>query len=151
MTLHYPTAEQVAIAWLMTVPGVTPEKVATRLPADDTTWALTGFVTATTVGGSPASRYVPMREPILQIGCWAVNPGSAKPPWGKAGELAGRIVERTYTDLAPGEFTVRNGFLPVLLRSVWPLSEPRRITEDEAGYARYQFDLAFAYTVAVAA
>lgn len=148
---HFPTAEQIAVAWITTVPGIPTGKVATTLPADDTSWASTGFVTITGVGGSPASRYVPMHEPVMQVDCWAVNPGSSKPPWGRAGELAGLIVERTFTDLRPGEFTVRTGFLPVLMRSVWPLSEPRRINEDEAGYARYQFDIVFAYTVAVAA
>lgn len=49
------TPELVAEAWLKAVVG---DRVSTSLPKDNTSWAASGFVTLTTVGGTP-NAYVP--------------------------------------------------------------------------------------------
>lgn len=148
---HYPTPEQVAATWLSTVPSMPLNKVATTLPADVSTWADTGFVTVTTVGGSPKSIHVPVREPVIQIDVWAANPNSPKPPWGRAGSLMQAIVDFTYYTEQPGVLYIRPGFYQVRVMSVFPIVEPRRIPGDEAGFARYQMDMAFSYALAAAA
>ncbi len=145
----FPTSDQVAVAWLKTISGIDPTKVATSLPADAATWASTGFVTAMTVGGSPGSVHVPVSEPVVAVDCWANNANSGKPPWGKAGHLAALIYRATYLAPQPGSFTVLTDFHPAKLRAVYPVSEPRRIPGDESGFARYQLDLQLVYSVAV--
>ena len=74
------TPELVATAWLKTVVG---DRVATTLPKDNTSWSASGFCTLVTAGGTP-NLYVPLREPVIGVDCWAVNPQSQKPPWRNA-------------------------------------------------------------------
>jgi hypothetical protein len=143
---YYPTPEQVAIAWLGTVPGVPVGKIATTLPGDTSTWSTDGFLTVLSVGGS-GPMYTGLRSPVVQVDAWANNPDSSKPPWGKAGSLIGAVIERTLTDTQPGELFIRAGFYPVRLMSVYPLGEPRRVPDDESSFARYQVDLTFRYAL----
>lgn len=144
--MNHPTPEQIAVTWLGTVPGVPLGKVATTLPADTAAWATEGFLTVLSVGG-PGAVYVPVRSPVVQVDAWANNPDSSKPPWGKAGHLIGAVIERTFTDTQPGEFLVMAGFRSVRLMSVFPMTEPRRIPDDESSFARYQLDLTFSYVL----
>ena len=39
---------------------------------------------------------MPLRRPVGQVECWATNPGSGKPPWNRAADLAEQIRIATY-------------------------------------------------------
>lgn len=139
-----PTSELVAVSWLRGVTGLSSSMVATELPADNSTWSASGFVQVMGVGGSP-NIYVPVAQPVIQVDCWAVNPNSAKPPWGKANQLAELIrmgcldhanVGRTLTDFPAAYNDAR-------VLTAYPISEPRRIRDDSADFAHYTMDLQF--------
>lgn len=144
---HVPNSELVFEAWLKGIDGVPPNGVGTTLPGDNTTWAASGFVQYSVVGGSPGV-YVPEREPVFTVDCWAVRLNSAKPPWGMANNLAETIVEACYQgvdETIPTARVVtisRSGYEQARVQSAYPLTEPRRMPGDEARFARYQFDLA---------
>lgn len=145
-TWIFPSTEQVAVAWLKTLPGLPVNQIATTLPADNASWATSGFVQVTTVGGTPQV-HVPVFEPVVQIDIWACNVDSQRPPWGKAAHLAETIVWATYSALQPGVFDLGANIHPPRLMSAFALSEPRRILHDEAGFARVQFDMSFRWTL----
>lgn len=142
---HFPNAELVAVAWVKSVPGVDPTKVATSLPADTSVWSATGFVQVGVVGGSP-NVDTPLFAPVVQVDCWTNAVNSNKPPWGQAHALAGAIMWATYRH-EPTTVAMPENYHPARLLSVYGLSEPRRIPSDTAGYARVQFDLAMVWTV----
>ena len=142
----YPSPDLVAVTWLKTLTGLPANQIATSLPADNSTWAASGFVQAATVGGTP-NRDVPTYSPVIQVDCWANNVNSQKPPWGKAGHLAAVIQWATYGARQPGVLGMPDGFYPVRLMSVYPITEPRRILGDESAFARVQLDLSFMWTV----
>lgn len=135
--------ELVTEAWLSTVDGMPAGAVATTLPADNSTWAASGFVTVgPTVGGQPDVD-VPMRRPVVQVDCWAVNPESRRPPWGRANWLAELIVAACYdTASMQRTLTLRPpGFPSARVLAAYPVTEPRRVPSDPAAYARYHLDL----------
>lgn len=142
---NLPNTDLVATSWLKTLPGVNPLRVASSLPGDNASWADTGFVVATSVGGSPGL-HVPMQRPVVAIDCWANNPNSQKAPWGKAGHLAQLVLLGTYMT-EPVDLTFSGDFEPARVFAVAPLSEPRKVPGDEAGFARYSFDLVFNWVV----
>lgn len=142
----YPSHELVAVAWLKTLTGIPTAQVATNLPADNESWAASGFVQVTAVGGNP-NIDIPTFQPVVQIDCWANNVDSLKPPWGKASSLAERIVWASYGVQQPGSIDMGANFHSPRLMSVYALSEPRRILSDEAGFARVQFDMSFRWTL----
>lgn len=126
--------ELVTIAWLKTVVG---DRVATTLPKDNSTWAASGFVTTDTVGGSP-NLYVPLREPVMSVDCWAVNADSQKPPWGKASVLAQAIQAACWAHRTiPQTVTLPAGYPAVQVKSAYCTGEPRRVPDDVSSYARY--------------
>ena len=136
-TLHA-TPELVAIAWLKTVVG---DRVATTLPkrSQDGTysWAEIGFVTLTSVGGSP-NLYVPLRDPVMGVDCWAVNPDSQKPPWDKAATLAEAIQAACYDHPAiPQKVTLPAGYPQARVLSAYTTGEHRRVPDDPSSFARY--------------
>lgn len=145
-----PSAESVAVAWIKDIPAILANQVATSLPGDINVWAQKGFVQVPmVVGGSPRI-YIPVRNPVVQVDCYATTVGSSKPPWGMASRLAELIVAATYDqarmnttlDTLPIEFD------QVRVMSAYPLTEPRRIPGDDAGFARYQFDLRLVWRAA---
>ena len=115
--------------------------VAARLPADRTVWAASGFVTFLSVGGVYRPELV-QRRPVYTLSVWANAGDSARPPWGKANELAEAIREvadnRKGGNVRPvgpnthGRFIVSNFVV---------LNEPRKITGDESAYARFDLDV----------
>jgi hypothetical protein len=133
------TPELVATAWLATVVG---DIVATTLPKPGSDgalgWAATGFVTLVGVGGTP-NMYVPLRDPAMGVSCWAVNPGSQKPPWGKAANLAETIVAATldHPNVPRTALALPGGYPSVQVKSAYVTGDPRRITDDSSSYARY--------------
>lgn len=149
MTTIEPNSELVAVAWLGTVAGLSSSMVATTLPTDQDTWSANGFVTigggdGTTggvIGGRP-NMYMPLRAPVLSVHTWAVAPGSAKPPWGKAAHLAELIVAGCYDEASiRRRLTLPGNFADARVNEAYPLGEPRRIPGDTSGYAHYQMDL----------
>jgi hypothetical protein len=144
VTLHT-NPELVAVAWLSGVAGLSTSMVATTLPADNSTWAASGFVTVTISGGTPGI-YDRLRLPAVTVTTWAVNPNSSKPPWGKAANLAEHIVAATQDRGAGRVVALPAGFPAAAVHSVWPLSEPRRTYGDMGDYAAYVVDIAFGYT-----
>jgi hypothetical protein len=144
LTLHTPN-DLVAVAWIATIPGLTADGVATQLPSDETTWAAHGFVVVPlSVGGSPHS-YVPVRQPVMQVECWATVPDSDKLPWWKANQLAEQIRFATYDRVTFGRaLSISAGTVAypgAAVKSAQMMTEPRRIWSDQGDYAGYTFDL----------
>lgn len=134
MILLRPNHELVTIAWLRTVIG---DRVSTTLPKDNTTWAASGFCTISVVGGSP-NAYVPMREPVMSVDCWAVNPNSQKPPWDKASMLAEAIQAACWDHpRIPQTVTLPAGYPAAQIKSAYCTGDPRRVPDDPSSYARY--------------
>lgn len=132
------TTELVAQAWLR---GVVGDIVATTLPRDNTTWAASGFVTVATVGGS-SGMYVPLRSPVVSVDCWAVSLNSNRPPWNRAASLAERIQAATYDhDGTPRLLTLPANYPQARVLSAYTAYEARRVPDDEASYARFNFGL----------
>ena len=133
------TSELVAIAWLKTIVG---DIVATTLPklgSDGAlSWADTGFVTLVNAGGSP-NIYVPLRDPAVGVTCWAANPNSQKPPWGKASNIAETIVAATldHPNVPKRALSLPGDYPDVQVKSAYVTGEPRRIPDDASSYARY--------------
>jgi hypothetical protein len=128
------TPELVAEAWLKTVVG---DRVATTLPKDNSSWAASGFCTLVVAGGTP-NMYVPLREPVIGVDCWANSPSSQKPPWNIAAALAEAIQAACYDHPGiPQAVTLPAGYPAVQVRSAYCTGEPRRIPDDPSSYARY--------------
>lgn len=134
--------ELVAVAWLSSAAGIEPGQVATTLPSDSAAWEPNGFVHVVgAVGGSPQLDYA-LREPVVQVDAYAVNPGSGKPPWGKAASLMELIVAATYDEAGLQRvLTLRPDYPQARVLTAHFASEPRRVPGDDASYARYQADL----------
>lgn len=145
MTLR-PNSELVTVAWIKGITGIPSSSVGTTLPGDNTTWATSGFVQVGVAGGTPDID-LPVARPVMDVRCWAVNPGSARPPWGKANQLAEIIRAACYHPQDDDDPTQRTVTLPAgyqqarVLCAYW-VTEPRRIPGDEARYACYGGDLA---------
>lgn len=131
--------ELVAEAWLKTVVG---DIVSTTLPkprADGTlSWAATGFVTLALAGGSP-NIYVPLRDPAIGLSFWAVNPGSQKPPWRQASNLAETVVTacQDHPNVPRRALVLPGDYPDVQVKSAYVTGEPRRAPDDASSYARY--------------
>lgn len=140
----FPTTDLVASAWIASIPGMDSDMVGATLPKDVTKWA-DGFVQVMVVGGSP-NLYLPVAQPVVSVDCWAVKPGSDKAPWGRANYLAELIRSATYDPATVQRTLDLPGNYPAArCLTVYPTSEPRRVYSDEAGYARFNMDLAFSW------
>jgi hypothetical protein len=133
------------VAWIKGIPGV-PPSVATSVPEDNSSWAASGFVQVTPIGGG-GDMYTPLNNPMVQVDCYAVALSSGKPPWGRANVLAQRIVNHTREHrLVPRVVTLGYGYGQARVLSVYPASgsgEPRRMAEvGETSRARYMVELA---------
>lgn len=136
-------ADLVGVAWVSGISGISPAQVATTLPEDNASWSASGFVELTVVGGSPGID-TPIRHSVFQVDAWASNPNSSKAPWGKAFTLAELVVTGAYPLnplLAARNLVMPAAFGSARVMSAVVLSEPRRIENDEASYARVTFDL----------
>jgi hypothetical protein len=128
------TPELVATAWLKTVVG---DRVATTLPKDSSSWVDAGFCTLVVAGGTP-NLYVPLREPVMGVDCWAVNPGSQKPPWDKAAMLAEAIQAACYDHSAiPQVVDLPAGYPRARVLSAYTTGDYRRVHDDASSYAHY--------------
>jgi hypothetical protein len=147
----YSNDELVTIAWIASIPGFTTAMVGTQLPADvnaDGTvaaWLATGYVTVSTVGGTPDDM-LPVHRPVMEVKCWAAVPGSNKPPWMAARALASAIGLATWD-----RYSIARRLTPELNGVAYPVAVVqtayftqafRRIYDDPGDYACYQADLA---------
>lgn len=141
---YFPTNELVAVAWLsQRVPGLVAGQVATTLPRDATSWAGEGFVQVQALGAGTPDIYTYQRRPVVQVSCWAHNPNTNKPPWNEANRLAELIREATQDAQSYGRpVTLPASYLGARVLSVYLVSEPVRVNDDPAGYARFDLDLA---------
>lgn len=139
-----PNAELVATAWIAAISGFSSAMVATQLPADESTWQSSGFVTVKVVGGSPAP-LIPTHAPVMQVDCWAVKPGSNKPPWFKANALAQAIWLASMQTFGKEVALTAGGvsYPSAVVDTVTVTTEPRRKYGDIGKYACYTFDAQF--------
>jgi hypothetical protein len=137
--------ELVAMAWLGGVTGLTSAMVATQLPKDNSSWAASGFVAVRTVGGAPGI-HVPLRQPVVMVDTWAVNPNSGKPPWFQANALAELIDAGCRAATAARTVTLPTNYGQARVHSAYLVSEPRRAYGDQGDYARYTTDLPLNWT-----
>jgi len=117
--------------------------VATSLPTDTSGWGSTGFIVVTVAGGTPAVD-LPIRRPLIQMSCWAVNPGSQRPPWGKADQLAQVVIDACYASTGKTrDVTWTQGGQAVTARVLGAVavSEPTRLYSDDASYAHVRVDV----------
>jgi len=146
-----PDDELVCVAWLSTVPGLSPAMVATTLPADvakdgsPAAWIQTGFVTVSVAGGNPDT-YLPVNRPVMQVDVWATKPGSGKPPWYKTAAIASTIRRACWDRRAiPRPLMISAGGQPypsAVVRSAYLATAFRRVYDDVGDYSRRSADLA---------
>jgi hypothetical protein len=149
-----PNDEIVGVAWLNSIPGLSPAMVGTQLPPDVdpdgsvAAWIGTGFITVSVVGGTP-DPLLPVNRPVLQVDCWATVPGSNKPPWLKAAALASAIRYATWDRVRiarPLVATVGGVEYPLaVVQSAYLATSFRRVYDDQGDYARLQGDLALSW------
>lgn len=132
-----PTSTAVAEAWLrLAVPGV---HAGTRLPAVDQSFRESGAIRLDAVGGTP-DRDVPIRAPVVGVSCWFPPQSNGAAPWGRAEQLAERLVAATYNPDLQG-VRITGKYAPARVLAVLALSEPVRIENDPSDFARYDVDL----------
>lgn len=145
-----PNDELVAAAWIGSIAGLSPQMVATQLPADESAWAANGFVTVSVAGGTPHPN-LPLSRPVIQCDCWANNPASDKPPWFRAAALASAIRYACWSRTAiPRLLTITaNGvsYPSAAVRDAYMATQPRRVYGDVGDYARYSCDIALVWAM----
>lgn len=142
---RYATTERVAVAWLASLPTFSAGMVGTELP-DGTTWAATGFLVVTTVGGSSEINY-PLAHPRISVQCYAVSPDTGVPPWNLAGDLAAAIDAGCQAATGVEQFlTLPNCDQNARLLSAYTTGIPRRSYGDMGDYAVIVTDVALHWT-----
>jgi len=145
-----PDDELVAMSWVASIPGFSPQMVATQLPADKSTWSATGFVTVSVVGGTPHPD-LPLSQPVIQCDCYAVKPNSNKPNWLMAAALASALRYACWDRIGfPRLLDISsNGkaYPSAAVRSAYMTIQPRRVYADPGDYARYSTDIALVWAM----
>ena len=140
MTLTSANSELVAAGFIQSVLGQSGG-VGAKLPGDLKSWASTGFVQISVVGGSP-NVYAPLRRPVIDVRAKWVAPASKQPPWYQANDLAERILAGCYAAYqSPVEAIMPSGFESAFVQSAYALTEARRMGGDDSNIATFQFDL----------
>lgn len=147
---YLPNDELVAVAWVKTLGVVSVAGVATTLPKPDS-WPDNQFVVATVLPGSP-NHDVPVDHPVVSFECYANRPGSARPPWGQAVQLAKQLELATYRTLTRSTalLTMPTGYYPARLLSAYPVSGARRVPDDPSHFAHYTIDIQLNWAVEMA-
>lgn len=142
-----PTSELVAVTWLKGIAYLN-NLVATDLPADATTWAASGFTrVGPVVGGSPSLDYA-LANPVVTLDFFANAPDAGRPPWGKANQLAEQVRRDLLTHgTVPRALVLPAAYDNARCTTAYPVTEPRKIRADEAGFARYTMDVVFSWVV----
>jgi hypothetical protein len=142
--------ENVAVAWIASITGLSTAMVGPVLPPDvdengaPAPWLITGYITVAVVGGNP-DPLLPVSRPVVQVDCWATLPGSNKPPWNLALALS-RVVLRATWDRR----RIPRPVVPVVNGVAYPMcvvqgatvvTSFRRLYDDQADYAHVSGDL----------
>jgi hypothetical protein len=137
----------VAIAWLGGVEGLTPSMVASSLPADNSSWAASGFVTVRPTGGT-SSVDNPVRRPVVTVDTYAVNPLSdSRAPMGQANNLAELVVnacwQRTRAERLAVQrlLTLPHGHPAARVLAAIVRTEPRPAYGELGRYAHFVTDV----------
>lgn len=150
--------ELVTLAWIRDIVTTYGVAAGTVLQGPDPetgilSWGDTGFVTASTVGGTPNGT-VPLREPVMEILCHATRvdsqkrPTGSRPPWGQANAIAETIIVASRS-INHGDtqrvVTLPAGYPSVRVVDGSALTEPERRRSDEANYAIFGFTLSVSW------
>lgn len=147
MGTYYPSHDLVAAGYLSAL-DLPADGIDTDLPPNPADWQDQGFVQVTAVGG-PAEIHIPVHRPVVQVDVWCNRANTDTVPWNQAGHLAGALVAALYDSDSVGVAPILpDGFRPVRVLSAYPLSAPRRVQGDPAGFARYTVDVALRWTYA---
>lgn len=143
-----PNSELVATTFVRELLSPVPANfgVGTTLPENTASWS-DGFIQLQVVGGSPDID-VPTRRPLIQVDCWVPSINSSKPQWGRAATIGENLTNFIYEfGEGIGKQLSLGTFKDALVQSVYLASEPRRITNDPAGHARFSFDISLTWIV----
>jgi hypothetical protein len=149
----WPNSELVAVAWIGSAAGLSG-LAATRLPRDTSAWSASGFLTIAAaqgtggvVGGAP-DKHTQLRNPVVSVHAWAVNPASGKPPFGKAAHLL-ELLQAACNDETTirRQLTLPSGYRSVRVNEAYLLGEPKRLPGDDGSYAHFQADLQLHWVV----
>lgn len=144
--MRYANTEKVTAAWLATLPGITSAMVGGTVPSNNGTWAASGFIELSGLGGN-ADLDFPVDHPIVNLKFWTVDPDSGLPPWNRAADL-GEIVKDgclsngvgVILDLPTSDQNAR-------ILSVYMKQTPRRMYGDVGDYACFVAELAVHWAV----
>lgn len=143
--VRYATPDMVAAAWIASLPGMTTDMVGAQLPENSASWAASGYVTVTVVGGSP-NKYIPLSAPVFKVDCWTCNPDTGLPPWGKAKNLAETVRQGIYLDTEDW-LTLPHCDQSARVVSAYFTHEPRATYGDTGDYACMTVDLSLHWVV----
>lgn len=146
-----PNSELVAVNYIraMNLGPSASFGVGGTLPEDKLTWK-DGFVQISVVGGAP-SIDLPVSSPLIQVDCWVPSINSAKPQWGRANTIAEDVKANLYTLANTGVKLSLGTFKDATIQSAYAVSEPRKITNDPAGHARYTMDIVLNWVISESA
>jgi hypothetical protein len=86
-------------------------------------------------------RHIPVREPVMEFACFAVNPGTLHPNWLGASDLAEAIVRACEDNLSLNTpLNVRAGYRQARVVGAWPVTDPERFEDDSASYGRFDLN-----------
>lgn len=139
--MEYASTERVVNAWLATVPGISAAMVDEQLPADNSTWAASGFITPYALGGV-ADIDMRIGHPIVGLKCWAVDPNTGRPPWNIAGNLAETVRNGCFSNGTSRYLTLPYCDQNARLLSAYLVEEPRRTYGDTGDYACFNTSVA---------
>lgn len=111
------------------------------------TWNDVGFVQPSSVGGA-INANVPIRNSVVSLDVWAVNPGSKRPPWGAAYAVAETIIAATYDTEAHDTHavvTLPTGYPDARVTGFSVTTEPTRRPADPSDFARVGFEVAITW------
>lgn len=151
---YRPTGELVGVWYLKALSELHPDFINTLVPGPDLetnnlSWAGSGFVQVTSVGGAPMVD-LPVRQSVLSVDTWAANVGRKRAPWGRSNNLAEIIVNAVW-DLDENDVLYKRPVItPAAYRNALvhnaSVTEPTRRPSDEANWAHYGFELTLTWT-----
>jgi hypothetical protein len=147
----------VAAEWIATIPGFCRDVVGAELPPSvipapggdqPSPWLRTGFVTVAWAGGG-RDPDVPRSAPVIEVKCWAAEPGSGDAPWNQAEAIGTAIwratlarvgINRPLTPEADGVI-----YPVAVVQGAYMATPFRRLYGDAADYACVQGNLALSW------
>lgn len=131
-----PSNELVLMYWLKSRPTLPTNSISTTLPKG-TTWAASGFIQVSGVGGS-SNAYMPVHSPVMSVDTWANVANSERPDWEKASTLMENIRWELYQSDVRRAVQI-TGYYTAFVSSVVPVGQPRRVPSDN--YAHLSMDI----------